>query len=150
VEWIFQIFLFNSLFMLSLYYLRPNFFEVFLSKFNHFWFFSWLELTIPWIKLNLLFIFLEKRMAKNIFSRFLSWFMKPIHIELSDKTINVPMPKIFGQYNLLKLFNVFNCKLFPIAWPFNHRWILFILNKYWLKNTLIISKAFWTKLATED
>lgn len=54
-------------------------------------------------------------MTEYIFSWLLTGFVKAIHVQLSDKTINVSMPEIFGQDRFLKLFYVFDSELFAIG-----------------------------------
>lgn len=85
-------------------------------------------------------------MTEYIFGGFLPGFVKPIHIELPDKTVDISMPEIFRQNNFFELFNIFDDKLFSIGQPFNITFIVLMLHKY--GNTLIISNAFWTKFAT--
>lgn len=85
-------------------------------------------------------------MTKYIFGGFLSGFVKPIHIELPNKTVDISMPKIFRQNNLLEFLNIFDDELFSVGQPFNITFIVLMLHIY--ENTLIISNAFWTKFAT--
>lgn len=62
--------------------------------------------------------------------------MEPIHVQLSDKTIDVPMSEVFGENDFLKLVNVFDGKLLPISHPLNDLGVFIVLGK--VTGTLII------------
>lgn len=66
-------------------------------------------------------------MTKYIFGGLLSRFVESIHIQLTNKAVDVPMSKVFGQDNLLKLLNVFYGELFAICRPLNYFGIFMIL-----------------------
>lgn len=73
--------------------------------------------------------------------------MKAIHIKLPNETVDVAVPKVLGQDCFLKLFNILDGELFAIPRPLDDPRILVVLNNK--INTLMISNAFCTKLATE-
>ncbi len=54
-------------------------------------------------------------MTENVFAGLLTRFMKPIHIELPNEAINVPMPEIIREDYLFKLLNIFDEELLPIG-----------------------------------
>lgn len=66
-------------------------------------------------------------MAENIFGWLFSRFVESIHIELSNETIDVAMPEIFGQNSFLKLLNVLNSEFFAISGPLDNFGVLMIL-----------------------
>ena len=51
--------------------------------------------------------------------------MKPIHIELSDEAIDIPMSKVLGQDSFLELINVFYTELFAI-WHPTDNFVMFV------------------------
>jgi len=54
-------------------------------------------------------------------------FVKPIHVQLSYKTIHLVMPEIFGQDELLKFGDVFDDELSAVGGPVNNFMELFDL-----------------------
>jgi hypothetical protein len=66
-------------------------------------------------------------MTKNIFAWILARFMESVHVKLTNEAVDVPVPEIFGEDLILKLFNFFDCKLSAIGQPVNDRLIVFIL-----------------------
>lgn len=63
------------------------------------------------------FVFLEERVAEDVFGGFFSGFVKPIHIELSDEAINIAMSEILGEDGLLELVDVFDAEFFSVWHP---------------------------------
>lgn len=59
----------------------------------------------------LLSILNEKGMTKYAFRMISSRLMKAIHVELPYETIDLIMPKVFRQDQLLKLIDILNDKL---------------------------------------
>lgn len=71
--------------------------------------------------------FRKRFMKENIFGWVLPALVEPVHIELSDKTVHVIMPEVFGEYDLFKLLNVLYRKSFLVFGPVNDGFELFIL-----------------------
>ncbi len=94
------------------------------------------------------FILLKIRMTKYILHWLFSRLVKSIHIQLSNKTIDISMSEVFRQDSFLKQFNVLDCELFSIWRPLDNFGELVILIQGIC--TLMISKAFWTKFATME
>ncbi len=72
--------------------------------------------------------------------------MKAIHIELPNKTINLIMPEVSRQNNLLELINIFDDKLHSGLGPVGYLIKLIILTKITI--TFRISKVFAMNPAT--
>ena len=85
-------------------------------------------------------------MAKDALRLLSSRFMKAIHIELSNEAINLIMPKISRQNNLLELINIFDDKLHSGLGPISYLIKLIILTKKTI--TFRISKVFAMNPAT--
>lgn len=84
-------------------------------------------------------------MAEDTFSVIFTGFVKPVHIELTDETINFPMTKIFREDNFLKLVDVFDDEISTGGSPEYNFGILVVLNKQ--RVTFKISKVLATKPA---
>lgn len=78
----------------------------------------------------------ELLMLKNVKICFVSYFMKIIHVELSDKWWKIAMPEIDGKDFLLKFLHILNHKRCAIEIPFYNVTILIILyrNNAYLEN----------------
>ena len=68
-------------------------------------------------------------MAENIFGGLFATLVETIHIELSDETVDIPMPEVLWQDSFLELFNVLDGKLFPISRPLDNPRIFVVLSK---------------------
>ena len=86
-------------------------------------------------------------MSKNIFGGLLPGLVEPIHVELSDKAMDVFVSEVFRENVLLKLVDVFDGKLVAVGEPLNGVRVLIVLGKGGF--TLMIWKALWTKVAIE-
>lgn len=73
--------------------------------------------------------------------------MEPIHIQLSDKRVDVAVPEVGRQYLILKELNVDNHKLSTRSKPVNGVRVGLILTNLWF--TCSISYVFCMKRATE-
>ena len=67
-------------------------------------------------------------MTKDALGIILPRFMKPIHIELSNKAVNFFVPKVLRQNNFLKLIDVLDNKLFASVSPKDDFRVFLILN----------------------
>ena len=56
--------------------------------------------------------------------------MEAIHVELTNKTIDVPMPKIFGEDAVLKVIDILDGELSAIGHPVNYRLVFFVLEYF--------------------
>lgn len=68
-------------------------------------------------------------MAEYTPSVFFACLMEPIHVELPDETVDVPMPEVFGQHNLLELVDVLDDELAAVRRPKDYFVELCILYK---------------------
>lgn len=66
-------------------------------------------------------------MRENEFRWVFPALVEPVHIELSDKTVHVIMPEVFGEYDFFKLLNVLYGESFLVLGPVNDGFELFIL-----------------------
>lgn len=71
--------------------------------------------------------FRKRFMKENIFSWVLPALVKPVHVELSNKTVHVVMPEVFRQYDFFKLLNVLYRESFLVFGPVDYGFELFIL-----------------------
>lgn len=67
-------------------------------------------------------------MAEDVLGGLLARLMEPVHVQLSNKTVDVAMPEVFRQDRLLELFYVLDGELFAIGRPLNDLKILVVLN----------------------
>ncbi len=56
-------------------------------------------------------------MAENVFGGLFAWFVEAIHVELSDEAVDVPVPEVPGEDDLLEILNIFYGKFFAIGQP---------------------------------
>lgn len=68
-------------------------------------------------------------MAEDVFGWFFPGLVKAIHVELSDEAVDVAMPEILGQYELLELFYVFDGEFLSVVHPGYNFGVLIALNK---------------------
>jgi len=95
--------------------------------------------------------FNKERMPKAFLVLSVTWFMKIIHIQLSNKGTKVVVFKIFGQNIFCKSVRIFNNKAVTLLVPKNSVLILSILKRqklHILKLTLTISNVFIKKFGT--
>jgi hypothetical protein len=64
-----------------------------------------------------LFVFNKVGMAEHTSCILLSGFMEAVHIELPYETVDVAVPEVLGQHNLLEFINVFYHELGSIGGP---------------------------------
>lgn len=86
-------------------------------------------------------------MAEYILGWLLAGFVKPVHIQLSDKAIDISVAEELRQDDFLELFNILDQEFFAVGRPLDDGIVFFVLGNR--MRTLMISKAFCTKLATE-
>lgn len=65
-------------------------------------------------------------MTEYVLAWILAGFVKSIHIELPDETVDVTMSKELWQYMVLKLIYLFDGKLSSIRHPVDYRLILLV------------------------
>ena len=68
----------------------------------------------------------EERVAEDIFAWILAWFMEAVHVELPNEAVDIAVPKVFGGDMLLKLIDLLDGKLAPIAHPVDYGLILLV------------------------
>ena len=66
-------------------------------------------------------------MTKNALGVFLATLVKAVHVELSDKGVDLLVPEVLGQDHFLELSDVPDHEFLAIRSPINHPAILFIL-----------------------
>lgn len=59
-------------------------------------------------------------MTENILAGVFARLMEAVHVELSNKTVDVVMPEMFGQDLILKLVDLFDGELSAIGHPMNN------------------------------
>ena len=86
--------------------------------------FSFLEFVKFYFPFNLLeqflFIFLEQRVAEDTFGMFFPGLVEAVHVELSNETVDLVVPEVFGKHNLLKLVDVLDDEFSACARPVNN------------------------------
>lgn len=65
-------------------------------------------------------------MAKNVLAWIFPTLMETIHVELSNKRIDVSVSKIFREDMVLKLINLFDGKFTSIGHPVDDGFVLFV------------------------
>ena len=67
-------------------------------------------------------------MTKDTFGAIFTRFMKAIHVQLANETINFFVPKIFGENDFLELVGVFDDEIPAGRAPENYLRVFFVLN----------------------
>lgn len=65
-------------------------------------------------------------MAKNVLAWIFPTFVETIHVELSDKRIDVSVSKVFWEDMILKLIDLFDGKFTAIGHPVDDGLVLFV------------------------
>ncbi len=66
---------------------------------------------------NILFVLLEHGVLECAFEMVVFRFVKSVHVELSNKTVNFIVSEVSRQDNFLKFLNVFDCELCSVRLP---------------------------------
>ena len=67
---------------------------------------------------------------KNIFVGLFPGFVEPIHVKLPDEAVDVFVPEVLGEDDLLKIINVSNGKLPAIGQPVDSFGVFVILSEW--------------------